>query len=343
VWGGDPSTTWDEDGLRASVTNGLTMGLSGVGIWGSDIGGFFTLTAPQLTTELLIRWIQFGAFSGVMRSQANGFGANDTRPQIFTDPVAPIWRRYAKLRTQLFPYLAASAEQYRATGMPIMRHHLLTDPGDAASGVDDQYRFGDWLLVAPILEPSATARAVVLPAGTWFDLTDDLVHDETTGAVSLVGSTVLGGDHTVTIEADLDQVPLMVEAGAVISLLPADVQTLADQHDTPEVVSHRDRANERFLLAFPRGRSEATIEPGETAVSVEDPATSWTLSVEGAPAGRAYRLTASMAGMEAPFEPCRATLGGVDLPAGAWSWDGGEQLFSADVELARGALVVEAC
>jgi alpha-glucosidase (family GH31 glycosyl hydrolase) len=39
VWNGDPSTTWDFDGLASAVKNGLNLGLSGVGIWGSDIGG----------------------------------------------------------------------------------------------------------------------------------------------------------------------------------------------------------------------------------------------------------------------------------------------------------------
>ena len=344
VWGGDPSTTWDEDGLRAAVTNGLTMGLSGVGIWGSDIGGFFTLSAPQLTPELLIRWIQFGAFSGVMRTQANGFGATDTRPQIFTDPVAPLWRRYAKLRTQLFPYLAASADQYRASGMPMMRHHLLTDPGDPAAEVDDQYRFGDWLLVAPILEPGATSRPVVLPDGTWFDLTRTLTYDEATGASSLTGSAVLRGGRTAEIDAGLDEVPLLVAAGAVISMLPADVQSLAENHTQgTDVVGHLDRADKRLLLAFPRGRSTSILEPGETATSTEVVGESWTLSIVGAPAGRIYRLTASLAGLEAPFEPCAATLAGDDLGGDGWSWDAEAQLLSTDVELHAGDLVIRSC
>ena len=40
VWGGDPTTAWGFDGLDSAIKNGLTMGLSGVSIWGSDIGGF---------------------------------------------------------------------------------------------------------------------------------------------------------------------------------------------------------------------------------------------------------------------------------------------------------------
>ena len=39
VWGGDPSTSWDFDGLRSAARNGLSMGLSGVSRWGSDMAG----------------------------------------------------------------------------------------------------------------------------------------------------------------------------------------------------------------------------------------------------------------------------------------------------------------
>ena len=43
VWGGDPTTAWGFDGLRSPVRQALTLGTSGVGVWGSDIGGFFAL------------------------------------------------------------------------------------------------------------------------------------------------------------------------------------------------------------------------------------------------------------------------------------------------------------
>ena len=72
VWGGDPTTGWGFDGLRSSVIQALTMGLSGISLWGSDVGGFFTLSEERLTPELLARWIQFGAVSGVMRTKAGG-------------------------------------------------------------------------------------------------------------------------------------------------------------------------------------------------------------------------------------------------------------------------------
>ena len=63
VWGGDPTVGYGFDGLRSVVTNGLTMGLSGVSTWGSDIGGFFALFGNRLDPELLVRWIEVGAVS----------------------------------------------------------------------------------------------------------------------------------------------------------------------------------------------------------------------------------------------------------------------------------------
>src|SRR5262249_32179210 len=56
VWGGDPSTTWGFDGITSAVWSGLGIGLSGVAVWGSDIGGFFGFADRELTPELLMRW-----------------------------------------------------------------------------------------------------------------------------------------------------------------------------------------------------------------------------------------------------------------------------------------------
>src|SRR5205085_10440796 len=86
VWGGDPSTGWGFDGLTSALRNGLTMGLSGVSLWGSDIGGYFALSLPQTTPELMIRWIELGFASGIMRTEANGFELlASPRAQIFDE------------------------------------------------------------------------------------------------------------------------------------------------------------------------------------------------------------------------------------------------------------------
>ncbi len=49
VWGGDPTTGWGFDGLASALTQALSAGLSGIGFFGSDIGGFFTLATRSWT------------------------------------------------------------------------------------------------------------------------------------------------------------------------------------------------------------------------------------------------------------------------------------------------------
>ena len=63
------------------MRNGLSMGLSGVSLWGSDIGGYFAISEPQTTPDLERRWIEFGFASGIMRTEATGFAINSPTPR----------------------------------------------------------------------------------------------------------------------------------------------------------------------------------------------------------------------------------------------------------------------
>ena len=224
VWGGDPTTAWDFDGLRSAVRQALTMGLSGISTWGSDIGGFFAFFQDELTPELLTRWVQFGAVSGVMRTQADGIAVPDKpRPQVWDPDQIANWRRYAKLRTQLYPYLAAADGEYQRTGLPLMRQLALVYPDDpAAAGRDDEFLFGPDLLAAPVVEPRATERSLYLPQGRWVDLwRSAAVPRERRRAAHAAGegASAVAGD--VTVPAPLDELPLLARAGAVLPLLPA--------------------------------------------------------------------------------------------------------------------------
>jgi alpha-glucosidase len=253
VWGGDPSTTFRFDGLESSIYQALSMGTSGVGIWGSDIGGFFALGNNALSDELLDRWIAFGALSVVMRSQKNGFALPEKeRPQPWDEMHLPIWRKFAKLHTQLYPYLRAAADEYFATGMPLMRHHALSHPGDPqAAAYDDQYMFGPDLLVAPVYVEGATQRELYLPQGEWIDFWRAVRYEQATGDFAISGSPqVLEGGRTITVDAPLDEIPMFVRAGATIPLLPADTYTLTAHGDDPSIVHLSDRIGQVRALQF---------------------------------------------------------------------------------------------
>jgi alpha-glucosidase (family GH31 glycosyl hydrolase) len=191
------------------------MGLSGISTWGSDIGGFFALFQNELTPELLARWVQVGAVSGVMRTEADGIAVPDkARPQVWDADQIDNWRRYAKLHTQLYPYLVAADDEYQRTGLPLMRQLSLVYPGDAtAAGRDDEFMFGPDLLAAPVVEPGATQRSLYLPQGRWVDMWRTLRYRESDGALRMQRATVLRGPGDVTVPAPLDELPLLARAG----------------------------------------------------------------------------------------------------------------------------------
>jgi alpha-glucosidase (family GH31 glycosyl hydrolase) len=322
VWGGDPTTVWGFDGLRSVVTQALTIGMSGVARWGTDIGGYMSFGARErLSRELLDRWIQVGAVLGVMRTKRSGIAVPDyERPQVFDPASLPVWRRYTKLHTQLLPYIQAADAAYRASGMPIMRHGVLTHPRDPrAARADDQFSFGPDLLAAPVLERGARRRSVYLPRGRWVDLWRSARYVRSDGSLRLGRARVLAGRRRATLPAPRDELPLLVRAGAVLPLLPADVDTLAP-YGGPGVVRLRDRRDSMQLLAFPRGRSLARMGPrGETLRSLEGEGR-WTLRVRGKRARR-YRLQASLGTLRRPFVPRVVRLDGRPLARRDWSYD----------------------
>src|SRR5262249_58539358 len=102
---------------------------------------------------------------------------------------------------------------------------------EAAVARDDEFLFGPDILAAPVLTPGTTLRDVYLPAGEWIDLWRAGTWDSASGAFVLGDATVLPGGGTVSVPAPLDQLPLFVRAGAILPLLPADVDTLAEYGD----------------------------------------------------------------------------------------------------------------
>jgi alpha-glucosidase (family GH31 glycosyl hydrolase) len=343
VWGGDPTTDWGFDGLESAVRNGLTMGLSGVSVWGSDIGGFFTLSAPQLGPELLARWIEFGAVSGVMRTQANGFTIGDRgrRAQITDPEVLPVWRRYSKLRTQLYPYIAAAAREYGRSGLPIMRHLALVHPGDPqATARDDEFMFGPDLLAAPVTQPGSEERSLYLPRGAWVDVwrSTRIAAD---GSLQLTAPRLLAGGAETTLPAPLAELPLLARVGTVLPLLPADVDTLTGYGNADGLVHLRDRARTMRLLAFPRGRRTREIGRRETVTSIGG-STRWRLRIRGRRT-RAYRLQASLGTLRRPFRPCSVTLRARRLRPRQWSYNSRAQLLRVRFRIRSGLLTASTC
>ena len=201
------------------------------------------------------------------------------------------------------PYLEAATRVYRRTGLPIMRYLALAYPTDERSYErEDEYLFGPDLLAAPVIEPGATKRDLYLPPGRWIDFWRSVSYHEKRGDLRVRRMRLLNGRREATVPAPLDELPLMVRAGAVLPLLPADVDTLASYGPGPDAVPFKKRRGRLDLLAFPRGRWHGTFFRGEKLRSIAR-RQRWELRIRGK-RRRRYSIQAAM-----PFEPCSVTVG----------------------------------
>jgi alpha-glucosidase (family GH31 glycosyl hydrolase) len=279
VWGGDPTTGWGFDGLASALTEGLSMGASGVALWGSDIGGFLS-SEQKLTPELLVRWIQFGALTPLMRTKSSGIELPPyRRPQVWDDDVLPHFHRWCAWHTQLNDYLMAAHAEYRAEGRPIMCAMALDDPDGPAAGALDQYWLGRDLLCAPVLEDGVRHRIVSVPFDGMIDLWRAVGYDPASRAHTATGAGN-GAVHDageVTLDAPLDEAPVLVRPGAVLCLLSPVVDTLAPYGDS---WVRAELVDDRVLLAFPSRPWSGTLGVGLSATSAVDD-TGWVVELKG--------------------------------------------------------------
>jgi alpha-glucosidase (family GH31 glycosyl hydrolase) len=234
VWGGDPTTVWGYDGLRSAVTQLLSIGLSGVGRWGTDIGGYHSFGPnEELDAELLTRWMELGALVPVMRTKRSGlaFPSYD-RPQVYDDGHIKDWQRLTALHTQLNRYLRRADAQYRRTGLPIARALVLRYPRrEEALDIGDEYLLGDDLLVAPVLDQGAKTRKLWLPPGRWVDWWRSTSYRPQTRRFRMRRhARILRGPRFVTLPAPLGEPPLLLRASSRLRLLHPSVTSLYAPH-----------------------------------------------------------------------------------------------------------------
>jgi alpha-glucosidase (family GH31 glycosyl hydrolase) len=250
------------------------------------------------------------------------------------------WQRWAKLRTQLYPYLAAADREYRRTGLPIMRHLALAYPRDRrATAQEDEFLFGPSLLAAPVLDESRLTRRIYLPRGRWVDLWRSADYRESDGGLSLRKARVLRGGRSVVLPAPLAELPLLARVGTLLPLLPPDVDTLASYGDSSDARSLEESADRRVLLAFPRGRSSAQLEEGGSVRSRERPG-EWTLTIDSR-RRRTWKIEAALGTLRRPFAVCSVRAQGGKLAD--WSIDERQHVLAARWSGRRGKLVARAC
>ena len=209
-WGGDSESSWA--GMAGSLKGGLHLGLSGFAFWSHDVPGFHStpdfMNSP-LDEQVYVRWTQFGVFTSHMR-----YHGTCKREPWHYPTIAPIVKRWWKLRYRLIPYIIEQSELACRSGLPIVQALLIHHPNDRQVWhIDDEYYFGNEFLVCPVMN-AENRRDIYLPEGQW-------VH-------FLTGERLEGGRWYDNVEVPLDEMPVFVRPDARIKMYPHDVDSTDD-------------------------------------------------------------------------------------------------------------------
>lgn len=180
-WGGDQQSENSE--LRAVFGAGLSAAMTGIPFWSFDIAGF---AGPLPTADLYRRATQLACFVPALQwhSEPDGGQFKEIMPGADGNNerspwnIAQAWgdselldeiRFWHNLHMNLVPYIYSSAvdccEEYRPMMRPLV---YIWSKHRQAVEWEDEYMFGESLLVAPLFEENQTSRKLWLPPGKWY-------------------------------------------------------------------------------------------------------------------------------------------------------------------------------
>lgn len=155
IWQGDNLSWWSHLLMNVKMMPSLSM--CGFLYTGADLGGF----GADTTEELLLRWMQFGIFTPLMRNHS-AMGTREQEPYRFSNQED--LKNIIRLRYCLLPYLYSEYMKAALQDTMLFSPIAFGYPEDSfAVQVEDQLLLGESLMLAPVYQPNATGRYVYLP------------------------------------------------------------------------------------------------------------------------------------------------------------------------------------
>ena len=203
---GDTVAVWESLAFQPYFT--ATAANVGYGYWSHDIGGHMH---GKRDPELYTRWIQFGAFSPILRTHTTKDPESERRIWAYPAEYAKVMRDAYLLRYALIPYIYTASRYAYDTGLSICRPLYYEYP-DTPEAYDfkNEYFFGNDMIVSPVVAPAdqqseLAIETIWLPQGTWY---------EWSSGAKLQGPAKL--ERTFA----LNELPVYVRAGAIIPMQP---------------------------------------------------------------------------------------------------------------------------
>jgi alpha-glucosidase len=263
IWTGDNNSWWEHLLLNIKMLASLNM--IGLLYSGADIGGFGSNTS----SELMIRWTQFGIFSPLCRNHT-WLGARDQEPWTFDDECTAIVRDAIRLRYALLPYTYTEYMRAARDLEPLLSPLCFEFEGDRVADVEDQVLYGQSLMLAPIYESNARGRFVHLPHCRWLFWNAARWEDRQ--------MTVLRpGDHYIPVE--LEETPIFVRENHLLVLAEPGRHV-------------NDRPSERlYVIGLVTEAAEYVYYDDDGATTAYQDGASATLRIRAQKVGREFHLT----------------------------------------------------
>ncbi len=294
----------------------------GFGYWGHDLGGH--QQPGDNDPELYLRWMQFGVFTPIFRTHATNAANIERRIWVYEN--FPSLLKTVQLRYAMFPYIYTAAREAYDTGVSMCRPLYYDNPEDAnAYKYEDEYMFGNDILVAPIVTPAdadkTVRRTVWLPEGKWWNV---------------CRSKMMDGNVTFTDAYGQEDIPYFYKAGSIIvnnppqksvttkaptlilKVVPGADGSYSLYEDEGDTELYKDGVFSRTEFTQTRNAQSVTLNIGaRTGV------------YPGMPDERAYR--AEFIGSE---KPERVLINGNEAASGTWSYDSDNRTVTVNIPTA---------
>ena len=218
IWTGDNQSWWSHLLLNIKMMPSLNM--CGFIYTGADLGGFGADTTP----DLLLRWLEFGIFTPLMRNHS-ALGTRLQEPYRFD--LMPQMRDVIRLRYSLLPYL------YSEYMNAVLNDEMYFSPlafefteDEMCRRVEDQLLLGRGAMVTPVYEQNARGRYVYLP--------EEMLFVKFMAEGKREYKVMPKGHHY--IDAELEETPLFIRKNSFIPLAAPAMSTAELDRDNLEIV-----------------------------------------------------------------------------------------------------------
>ncbi|OAL06291.1 hypothetical protein IQ06DRAFT_373589 [Phaeosphaeriaceae sp. SRC1lsM3a] len=162
-WFGDNASIWEH--YRASIRQMLAfVSMHQMPLVGSDVCGFNNDADPYMCA----RWALLGAFQPFYRNHA---GDNVIHQEFYVWPmVAEAAKKAIATRYKLLDYIYTALHRQTQDGTPMINPLFFLYPNDANTfGIQEQWFYGDSLLISPVTQDYSDTVTYYLPADTFYD------------------------------------------------------------------------------------------------------------------------------------------------------------------------------